>query len=126
MFDNIGERIKELALSIFVIEVIAAVVSGIIMIVAGGDDLIVVGILTMIIGSALAYLSVILIYAFGELVENSTIIANCVANNEEARTNSSPRFAKKNIGPDYWLCPKCGKSNHNTAGTCACGHRKEN
>ena len=141
MFDNIGEKIKELALSIFVIEVIAAVVSGIFLIFSGGDGLIIGGIITIIVGIAVAYLSVILIYAFGELVENSSIIANYISNEEDSKScapligkgaESAPGvYITETIGtpghkiePDFWRCPRCGKSNHRTTGTCGCGQQK--
>lgn len=141
MFDNIGEKIKELALSIFVIEIIATVISGIVMIASGGDGLIIGGIVVIIVGIAASYLSVILIYAFGELVENSSVIANYIYEQNDANgrapvvtggADHAPGvFLTEAVGtpghkiePEFWRCPRCGKSNHKTTGTCGCGQSK--
>ena len=74
MFDNIGQKVKAFAKGVFVTEVIAAIISGIVMICSGEDELILWGIITIIAGPLIGWLSSFLIYAFGQLVENSDIL----------------------------------------------------
>lgn len=72
MYDNIGGKIKLLAIWIFIIEAIAAVIFGIDL-VANDDGLF--GFLTIILGPIVAWVSSWLLYGFGQLVHNSDIIA---------------------------------------------------
>lgn len=74
MYDNIGGKLKGLATTICVIEVIAAVISGIALM-ASNEHLAVVGLLVMIIGSLFAWISSWLLYGFGELIEKTCEIA---------------------------------------------------
>ncbi len=73
MFDNIGSKIKTLAKIIFCIEIIACVITGIVLM-ATDDELIIWGILTALVGSFFSWISLFLLYGFGQLVENSDIL----------------------------------------------------
>ena len=72
MYDNIGGKIKSLAIVICVIEVIAAVIAGIVLI--ANDDT-PNGLLVMFVGPLAAWISSWLLFDFGQLIENSEIIA---------------------------------------------------
>ena len=72
MYDNIGGKIKNWAIWIFIVEAIAAVIGGITLIVI---DSTLVGLLTILFGPIAAWVSSWLLYGFGQLVENSDIIA---------------------------------------------------
>ena len=72
MFSNIGGKIKALAVVICVLGIIASVIGGIYLI-SLHEELIVSGVLTIVIGSLVSWLSVLCLYGFGELVENSQL-----------------------------------------------------
>lgn len=74
MFENIGSKIKSLASVLRWIGIGASILAGLIMF-ETDDDLIGWGFLTMIVGSLMTWFSSFLLYGFGELVENSAIIA---------------------------------------------------
>ena len=154
MFNNIGSKIKTIAVVFFTLEMIGVIISALASLFAGGAEGFIIGVIIFVVGFMCAYLSVMLIYAFGELVENSAIIASNTsgmsgssrhpfmnsgstiggANQVPINPNSTgssmhPLFrdeppVKKDTTPDYWVCPNCGRANHKTAGTCGCGQRK--
>jgi hypothetical protein len=72
MYDNIGGKIKVWAVWIFIVEAIGAVIGGIAMI---ANDNGLIGFLTMLIGPFVAWVFSWLLYGFGQLIENSDIIA---------------------------------------------------
>ena len=72
MYDNIGGKIKNWAVWIFIVEAIAAIIGGITL-VANDNGL--VGFLTIVFGPIAAWVSSWLLYGFGQLIENSDIIA---------------------------------------------------
>lgn len=150
MFNNIGSKIKVIAIIFFTLEMLGIIISSLVVL---GESFLMGGVV-FVGGFMAAYLSVVLIYAFGELVENSAIIASNTsgmsgssrhpfmnsgstiggANQVPINPNSTgssmhPLFrdeppVKKDTTPDYWVCPNCGRANHKTAGTCGCGQRK--
>lgn len=73
-YENIGDKIKGLAHLIFVVEAIAAVITGIALIFSD-EDMILYGLLVIVIGPIMAWVSSWLLYGFGQLIENSDIIA---------------------------------------------------
>lgn len=91
MFNNIGRKIKVLASIIAWIGIIASIIVGVNFIVQSTDDifadipytLITLGIGIMIVGSLLSWLSSFLLYGFGELIENSAIIAKNTSTNQK-------------------------------------------
>ena len=66
MFENIGGKIKGLALIIFAFEAFGAVIWGLILM---GEEQAGLGFLIIVAGAVVAWLSTCLLYAFGELVE---------------------------------------------------------
>lgn len=75
MFDNVGSKIKGLASFFCWGGIIASVVGGIWLIGLLDEDLFWVGIIVLILGSVLSWISSFVLYGFGELVTNSAIIA---------------------------------------------------
>lgn len=114
MFENIGGKIKALAKVICWIGIIACVVIAIVMFVQAGETyyrgerttLIITGILVMTVGSLLSWVSSFVLYGFGELVENSTYIAETMEQKEQGDYSGE------------WFCKKCGYLNK--AGTTVC------
>lgn len=70
MYDNIGGKIKVLAKVIFIIEAIAAAITGIALM-ATDEYLLPIGFLVMIAGPIVAWISSWLLYGFGELIEKT-------------------------------------------------------
>ena len=73
-YDNIGSKIKGLAKAGFIVEAIAAVVTSIVIMVSD-DDLFFYGLLVMFLGPIIAWVASWLLYGFGQLIENSDIMA---------------------------------------------------
>ena len=71
MYDNIGEKIKSLALLIFIIGVIVSVVAGVAILLLDGEIFIVLGILIIATGSFIAWISSCFAYGFGELIDKT-------------------------------------------------------
>lgn len=69
LFKNAGAKLKALAKISFVISLIIGEIIGIVVI-ASGDDIIIIGVTLVIISPLLAWMSSIILYAFGELCEN--------------------------------------------------------
>ena len=103
MYDNIGGKIKGLAKAVFIVEAIAAVITGIALM-AIDEDLILFGILTLILGPVIAWVSSWLLYGFGELIDRVCEIAkntrtsrntSMVTNNQEHQehTENSEKIA---------------------------------
>ena len=75
MFNNIGGKIKAVAKIECWAGIISSVITGIDLISSEEEFLVFLGIIIMISGSIAAWLGSFLIYGFGQLVENSDIIA---------------------------------------------------
>ena len=74
MFNNIGGKIKTLAKVICWIGIIASVIGGIATM-AMDEDMIIFGLLGMPVGALASWIGSFMLYGFGELVENSTVLA---------------------------------------------------
>lgn len=84
MFKNIGGKIKGLAKVICYVGIAISVIAGIFMIGLGsssynGDTMIVMGCVVMIVGSLVSWIDSFFAYGFGELIENTTVIAELAA-----------------------------------------------
>ena len=73
-YDNIGGKIKSCAVWIFTVEAILAIIGGF-MILLSDEDMILAGILVIVLGPIAAWISSWFLYGFGQLVENSDIVA---------------------------------------------------
>ena len=71
-YADVGKKIKKWAQGIFVVEVIASILGGIIFLIANEDSaLIIYGLLILILGPIFAWISSWFVYAFGELVDKT-------------------------------------------------------
>lgn len=75
MFNNIGGKIKSLAKIVCWLGIISYIISGFSLILTNQQPLVLVGILIAVVGSLFSWISLFILYGFGELVENSAIIA---------------------------------------------------
>lgn len=108
-YDNIGDKIKSLAKFAFIVEAVASIVTGIVLLFTSEyTELVLVGLLTIILGPILAWISSWLLYGIGQLIENSDIIAaeyNCknekhekiVAQNNERKQEQRKKAIKATI-----------------------------
>ena len=75
MFDNIGKKIKILAYVLTWVGIIASVITGIAMMNSFDSTVRTIGLIVLIVGSVLSWASSFIIYGFGQLIENTDIIA---------------------------------------------------
>lgn len=90
MYYNIGSKIKGLAKAIFIIETISAIIAGGIFIFNEGEPII--GLIIIIAGPFAAWISTLLIYGFGELIDKTSEIARNTANSAKAIENDTKRI----------------------------------
>lgn len=123
MFENIGQKIKGLSKIIFTAGVILAVIIGIILFCLLIED----GVLAVLsavacigIGILLSWLSVMLLYGYGDMVQNISDIRNqlYVANDTKSPQNKTDVVSKP-----HWVCKNCGRQN--AAGSTSCWNCKE-
>lgn len=140
MFSNIGGKIKKLATAIFTIETILIIVSSFAFLF--NEDTILMGIILLIGGILIAWVSSWLLYGFGELIEKTTEIAHNTQPTHSVamppvRSNPTqqhtitdtnvPVADTKPVQTTYstWSCPHCGKENLSYTVQCkACGRYK--
>lgn len=126
MYDEVGDKIKTLAKVIAWLGIIASVVVGIVTISTG------VGILVLILGPLFSWLSTLVLYGFGQLVENTDILVHQImfyqpnspyyndqtnnfqpdkqhdnVNNNQANNSCSERMSDSRLSAKY--CPNCQK-----------------
>ena len=86
MYDNIGKKIKALAKWTFIVEAIAAAIAGIALMFTD-EELIIFGLLALLLGPVVAWVSSWLLYGFGELVDKvCDIESNMRVESKEAKT----------------------------------------
>lgn len=107
MFNNPGGKLKSLAKVFFWLNLILFILGGIFLIVMAIENdvpmLILAGVLAIGVGILIAWLSTILLYAFGELVESNTRLAEKVCGGAPVSSGSAYYAA-----PKPSVCPNCG------------------
>ncbi len=118
MYDNIGRKIKGLAKGLFVIEAIGTIVAGI-AILTIDDDFILHGLLMLIWGPLVAWVSSWVLYAFGELVEDVHALRNQKIPTEQHDHTSmfieDTKASEQQFAPtlEKGKCELCGKKSEN-------------
>lgn len=92
MYDDIGEKIKNLAKATFFVEAIASIITGILFIFSDADWFF-IGIITIIFGPLVAWVSSWLLYGFGELIDKTCEI--------ERNTRGGERKSEAQTKIDY-------------------------
>ncbi len=142
MFNNIGAKIKGLAIGTFIVETLGALITGICLWADWGDT---EGFLLFLAigvgGSLVAWISSWFIYGYGELIENTgntvtqiksidqkldSAPSNHINTKDNASKNSSTNnsILFKDKSSDSWKCKTCGKTNKYYVGTCGCGQSR--
>ena len=130
MFDNIGQKIKKLAMITFIVLSSIFVLDGFISFMYYKR---LVHLLICIIGPFVAWISSFLLYGFGELVDNSSKIKS---DTEDKKKNQEIIIKElKKLNGDIqieekkqknWTCENCGTLNDKHASFCyICGNKKE-
>ena len=144
MYNNVGGKIKALAMGICIIEAVALVITGFVLMEEIGGT----AILIVLLGPVVAWLSSLVLYAFGELVEDVHALRNKEGTTEEAKAKRNAEEKAKRKAEEKarlqaaqaaWMenaegaedeqeeyvdvfCPKCGEqlsfTKDKTVGTC--------
>lgn len=70
MFNNIGEKIKGVAVFLFILEIIVFAVLGVVIMTNGGPY-IAIGFAVVVVGVIVAFLSVMILFAYGQITSNT-------------------------------------------------------
>ncbi len=94
MFSNIGNKLKTAAKIILWVGIAVSVIGGIVIIADGSverrtNPMILPGLMTMIGGAFVSWISALGLYGFGELVENSDIRTNIAAKQDMEREQAN-------------------------------------
>ena len=120
MFENVGEKIRNYAKGLFIVQVVMYIIGGIVMVAVsdGEAGLIIAGLVMLLLGWVIAWLNSVFIYGFGELIvktteierntrgiqkqSNETII-DSVTEKEETNEEEVPKKIEHR-----WRCSDCG------------------
>lgn len=120
MFNNVGEKLKNLAAFFTCVGIVFSVILGIVVIKIS----VIIGLLVMVAGSLLSWIASLGMYAFGELVDNTSIIAGKKVNTGartttlRAASTTSSQEAKRTTfytsnnntqTSKVKVCPHCGE-----------------
>ena len=118
MFDNIGEKIKVVAV---VFTVLGFIATGLATIFLWSNGLFFAGLLILIVCGLASWLGSFLLYGFGELITKTTEIAERIQAKEMGSIFKSYGHSQTNAGNsalpssaqnmELWTCRKCGAKN---------------
>ena len=105
LYSNIGTKIKNGAKLIFIAEAIAAIIGGICLM----DELL--GIIIIFCGPLVAYVSSWLLYAFGELVEDTHAIRKKICQQEDETDRKAKEEALREVEERANQCERAYKEH---------------
>lgn len=129
MFNNIGGKIKGLAAFICWVGIIASILGGIVLMLAGDEMFILIGIAVAIVGSLASWIGSFVMYGYGQLIYNSDIVARNTQNGNYnpsqllqgvqpvgfvpgvQAVNAAPVMQTAPVSPaapHQWKCVSCG------------------
>lgn len=137
IFENIGRKLKIFAIVIFVLGIVGTIIGLISMMVLESG----VGFVIILAGGFFALLSVFLMYAAGEIVEQlqmQTEKLSAFSGEQNSQNSTRKTYAAAPVktyaaapviparGDSDWFCTNCGKGNIAAVASCQyCGKRKE-
>ncbi len=158
MFERAGKKIKSVAKGYFVTALIVSIVIGVVLLVIGldfgnrdGETLMCVGVGMAIVGPIVAWLSALLMYGFGVLVEKAEMdliryaapkrVRDHLGVSDKCETcgavvapdakfctgcgNAVSAASQRSVSvPGGWKCISCGRVNLRYQTTCSCGAKK--
>lgn len=106
MFNNVGSKIKVFAKITAWIGIVICVIYGFVMLVSV-EDMALIGLLIMTVGSLASWGSALILYGFGHLIENSDILISQVSKTSSQNTikNDTPSTYSS---AHKWRCSRCG------------------
>ena len=110
MFDNIGGKIKFLAQISTIIGIIGYLILGLI-ICNTDEDFILIGVLIIFIGAILSWVSSFLLYGFGELIENSSVLVKHI---KSQKVNEAIPKVKHNFESSFDNTSKDNNKDNNS------------
>lgn len=115
MFENIGSKMKTIAIIVCWAGIIASCVVGISFLANGSWIL---GICTIVLGSLVSWLSSLFTYGFGQLIDNTDTIIAKINQIFQSETVASPAVLQKPLAKPHtektsfkplWPCAQCGE-----------------
>ena len=126
MFNDIGKKIKGLAVALFAIEAIFSFIGGLVLMADGDDEKVAVGFLIMVGGVLFSWISSWFLYGFGEIIDKlQDVERNTRQTAENARTKgTNTPSASANTSPTdnavqhTLTCPHCHIPNRTNRTIC--------
>ena len=125
MFNNIGSKIRGLAIGGFVIGALVSVIFGIVLL---SIDATITGLIYLFIGPVVSWLSSLLLYGLGQLIDDTAIIREATVamqsgNYEVSFGDNSSAVSKNQDESDLGFCTNCGSPRVDIGAFCSsCGH----
>lgn len=128
MFDNVGEKIKGMARFVFIAGIVASAIGAIVLWANNNSytPTVLSGILVLVSGTISSWITAILVYGFGELIESTQDIRRTLKGTEKDSAMSlltEEARERKTLKDGGWKCT-CGRTNESYVSTCACGKNK--
>lgn len=129
LFENAGTKIKSWAFGLFIVEAVAAFISGV-AVMTSNDEGFLLGLLVMAVGFLVAFITGLFLSAFGELVESSTenknINAKILAKLEAQEKAAAAQLKDAAVtNSETWHCTACGAENSKNYYQCKkCGKQR--
>ena len=136
LYENIGGKIKVLAVITFFIEAIGAFIYGVVLVC---DEQAGIGMLTLLLGPIIAYVASWFLYGLGELIESNCetrdVVLELLRNQKRNPTKQEEPIsivtkkpgvgvrATQAVAAGKWACA-CGRVNDSYVSTCVCGLSK--
>ena len=138
MYQNVGQKIKNLTKIVVTIMMIVSIIAGI-GIMAMDEDMILIGLVVAGVGCFAAWISGLTMYAYGDIAANIQSINQQLANmnggnnyqgNQPAYQAPAPQAPSYTYAPqpeanETWFCAQCGAANGANNSFCvSCGKAK--
>lgn len=106
MFNNVGGKIKAVAKVTAWIGIVICVIYGFVMLVSM-EDMALIGLLIMTVGSLTSWISALVLYGFGHLIENRDILVSQGSKTSNQNTTGN-NVSNTETTTHKWRCSRCG------------------
>ena len=126
LYENIGGKIKKLAFGLFLFYAVASVIFALVYLFQGGE--LIIGLLILVLGPVFSFIGSWILFAFGQLVENSDIL---VKNAFQPRNQTAAKddalfkgveFQSAPLSTGAFYCKSCGQPTRTNP--CSCCHKE--
>lgn len=136
MFDNVGSKIKKIARIATWVEIFISIIGSIYLAIGGLIDFenygyfIFLAPIAAVVGIIIAWLSYIVLYAFGDLVESNRFLADNAASQNDSIGTATPSPTQEpseepTLLQSVWYCEHCGQKNPDFSHSCkGCGQSR--